>query len=372
MTALLRKNTIVLLTAFLLACGSGCTSIPKLALKWPGIKTVAHESATNPVLKVISIWQPGSGIDPEGKSCRGFSGQIMFYTAREQAISTIEGGVKIYIFDDQGKPEEQIKPIHIWEFKPEVWKALRVDSPMGPTYQVFIPYSRKGAHEANCSLRLKYMSPTGNSVSTEMVNVTLPGTKTKPGFQKLQIADASLDQEMQELEAEEEIFDDELPEPESEVPRPGKPPAAKAVPLDAAEQQRILREFQQREGGSSFPARQRLLNNEDHPLMSPAHSLDEEDEGAETIPPSERFGLKPGIRSVPDDWNSPEGETSNDEDPESGIRQASWESAEPAPQPGIKRTKPGAPARKSAANSATGNKNPTSRRDFNVYSIPIQ
>ena len=106
--------------------------------------------------------------------------------------------------------------------------------------------------------------------------------------------------------------------------------------------------------------------------MSPAHSLDEEAEEAEKIPPSERFGLKPGIRSVPNDWNSPEGETSNDEDPESGIQQASWESAEPAPQPGIKRTKPGHPARKPAANSATRNKNPTSRRDFNVYSIPIQ
>ncbi|MCA9097837.1 MAG: hypothetical protein KDA36_05610, partial [Planctomycetaceae bacterium] len=255
MLRLIQQAVLGLLVIGMISGGTGCAMLPALGtgetfgMKWPGAKVTPHEAPNNPVVKVLSIWQPASGVDPEGKSARGFAGQIMFFTGREQAISIVEGGVKIYIFDDQGSVEQQVKPIHIWEFKPEVWRALKVDSQMGPTYQVFIPYTRKGTHEANCSLRLKYEPLTGTPVPSEMVNVTLPGTK-KSVAEKPEVGDqfAQRDEEYEEG-IEEEFEEEESPEVKSRAT--GRSPRLQAVALDAVEQERILREFREREEGNS-------------------------------------------------------------------------------------------------------------------------
>ncbi len=357
----------------MISCGAGCTVLPSaemaksLGMKWSGKKVYPHESQGNPVVKVISIWQPGSGVAPDGKSSRGFSGQIMFFTSREQAISVIEGGATIYVFDDQGTREEQVKPIHIWEFKPEVWKAFKVDSPMGPTYQVFIPYSRSGSHEANCSLRVKYQPLNGGAVSSEMVNVTLEGTK-KEAVEKLASAklperrDVSFDEE-----SEEESESQELTET-TDSPK-FRQKQVDSVPLNQSERERILREFQEEQGDTTEGSPQDQERGSQY-LNQKQHILDGDEEAEAS--PSERFGLKPEgkHRTGINGWAAVT-EQEPENPPGSEIRQVAWETNLPESVDQKNAVRP-----RSATREVRRKKRETApmkgeRRGFQVHTIPL-
>lgn len=367
MSRLLHQVLLGILLIGTMSGGMGCAMMPALGtgasfgMKWPGAKVTPHEGPNNPVVKVLSIWQPASGVDPEGKSARGFAGQIMFFTGKDQAISIVEGGVKIYVFDDQGSVDEQVKPIHIWEFKPEVWKALKVDSQMGPTYQVFIPYTRKGTHEANCSLRLKYQPPSGIPVSSEMVNVSLEGTKkTVAEKPREEEAFAQRDEEEYEEEIEEEYEEEESPKVKSRAT--GRSPRLKTVPLDAVEQERILREFQEREEGNFEHGSGRA-----HPLDGTGDEHDEVDDDA--ISPSERFGMRPGTRTGVNDWEeSTEGGSANPG--REGVRQVAWGSDE-AETVDQKEPEEVSPRKKVVRRKSSREKSAGDRRSFQVHSIPL-
>src|SRR5262249_50124870 len=132
----------------------------------------------NPAVRIIGMWQPSEGMW-EGRTTRGFSGQIMFFGINSDAPAKVNGEVVIYVFDDQGQAEEQAKPIHEFKFPADSWNALLADGPLGATYGVFVPYTRPGIHSANCTLRVRYTPASGHPlpVYSEMVNLTLAGTK---------------------------------------------------------------------------------------------------------------------------------------------------------------------------------------------------
>jgi len=381
MLRLIRQAVLGLLVTGVISGGTGCAMLPALGtgetfgMKWPGAKVTPQEGPNNPVVKVLSIWQPASGVDPEGKSARGFAGQIMFFTGKEQAISIVGGGVKIYVFDDQGSVEEQVKPIHIWDFKPEVWKALKVDSQMGPTYQVFIPYTRKGTHEANCSLRLKYEPLTGTPVPSEMVNVTLAGTK-KTVVEKPEVGDRFVQQDEEEVEGgiEEEYEEEESPEVKSRAK--GRGPRLQAVPLDGAEQERILREFREREEGNldrndgNENPETRSRREREHLLEGGGAYGQDEGEDEDAVSPSERFGMRPRIRSGINDWEErAEGKSTNPV--REGIRQVAWGSDESETVDQKEPDEVVSPRKKVVRRKSSREKSAGDRRSFHVHSIPL-
>jgi hypothetical protein len=168
----------VLFAAFSLAFSCGCASTGFLSFSNKD-KPVAGPK--NPVVQALCLWQPAEGTGIDGKTCRGFAGQIFFFTNRGFVPAKVDGDVRVYLFDDQGSPDERVKPIHQFDFPRESWNALLHDGRLGQTYTIFIPYTRKGFHEANCSLRLRYTPHGGTApaIFSEMVNVTLPGSKRK-------------------------------------------------------------------------------------------------------------------------------------------------------------------------------------------------
>jgi hypothetical protein len=101
----------------------------------------------------------------------------MFFGRTSDVPAQVDGAVRIYVFDDQGSDEDQVKPIHEFEFSPGAWKAHLFKGPLGATYDVFIPYTRPGVHEAKCTLRVKYIPKEGPELYSDMVNIILPGTK---------------------------------------------------------------------------------------------------------------------------------------------------------------------------------------------------
>lgn len=163
-----------------LLCGllllTGCTTTG-LNL---GFASQKHEKASsdNPVEQIVPVWQEGEGpgINQQQVS-RGFNGQIYFITHHRGLPSEVHGKVRIYVFDDQGSPEELTKPIHQFDFDAKTWDAHLTMSKLGPAYSVFIPYTRSGYHLAQCSLRIRYTPENGTPVFSQMVALTLPGSK---------------------------------------------------------------------------------------------------------------------------------------------------------------------------------------------------
>ena len=167
------------LTSLMLGCllfgSSGCAT-----LKMPfGQDRMQTATAHNPVTQVICIWQPSEGRDPNGMPCRGFAGQILFLAGRNSLPVMVEGDVRIYLFDDQGTDEEQTKPIHQYDFDTGSWAPHLTKGTLGPTYSVFVPYTRRGTYEAKCALRVRLKPGDEPAVFSDMALVPLDGRPKK-------------------------------------------------------------------------------------------------------------------------------------------------------------------------------------------------
>lgn len=131
----------------------------------------------HPVTRILGVWEPAMGTGLDGKTSRGFSGQIYFFSQGSDLAAKVDGDVKFFVFDDQGTPEEQAKPIYEDNFEAKAWNQLMAKSPLGATYSVFIPYTRPGNYEAKCTLRIRYKPANGPIVYSDMVNIILEGKK---------------------------------------------------------------------------------------------------------------------------------------------------------------------------------------------------
>jgi hypothetical protein len=170
-----RRSMRATASLLLLASAMGLTGCATMDM--PFIKPVAEDSRRNPVVQIVGLWQPGEGRDPEGMPCRGFAGQLIFLGNRKGIPVKVDGDVKVFVFDDQGTAEEQVKPLHEFAFDSGAWERHLQVGTVGPSYHLFVPYTRRGTHEANCTLRVRYTSEDGNEVYSDAVEITLKGKK---------------------------------------------------------------------------------------------------------------------------------------------------------------------------------------------------
>ncbi len=157
-----------LLACWLLLTTVGCATlhIPQLDLR------SRKATARNPVAKVVCLWEPAEGRDPKGNPCHGFAGQILFLNSSSLPVS-VDGDVRVYLFDDQGTVEEQSEPLHKFDFDNGAWSQHYTYGTLGPAYNVFIPYMRHGTYEATCALRLRLTPKQGPAVFSEMASIEL-------------------------------------------------------------------------------------------------------------------------------------------------------------------------------------------------------
>ncbi|MGQ0634312.1 MAG: hypothetical protein ACT4QC_06865 [Planctomycetaceae bacterium] len=255
----------------------------------------------NPVVEILPLWQPGEGMWT-GRTIRGFIGQVFFFTPQGPAPAEVDGEVMVYVFDDVGTPEEQAKPIHQFRFPAETWDAHKHKSKLGLAYSLFIPYTRPGHQEALCSLRMMFTPKNALPVHSQMVSVSLPGSKRnksghlsdddgdsqshpaydgEPATPDGPLADSVINQASSHVEA---AHHEQLPRRRRTA----------AVRLDDAERERIIRETRARmaaEDGvypagydtEDVPARRATApRKRHHPLSEPVEA-DDYDDGAEMV-----------------------------------------------------------------------------------------
>ena len=173
MKAFTRSLSFVLSLVWL-ATAAGCTTTTLFS-------TFAHKNhfpkatANNPVVRCLCLWEPAEGTGVDDKPARGVSGQIFFFTRNNVSAVEVDGDVRIYLFDDQGSEEQQSQALHQFDFVGGAWKAHLTATQFGPGYQLFVPYSRKGRHQAELALRVRITPPAGSAVYSDLTKVLLPG-----------------------------------------------------------------------------------------------------------------------------------------------------------------------------------------------------
>ncbi len=151
----------------------GCQAIPLFS------KSHFHEAdGQHPVMEVLCVWEPAEGRGVDNAPCRGFGGQILCFASGYKEPVKVRGDVRVYVFDNQGVNGDTSLPIHQFDFTADAWNTFLKPSSLGPSYQVFIPYTRKGMEEANCTLRVRLTPEGGLPVYSRMATVALAGHKS--------------------------------------------------------------------------------------------------------------------------------------------------------------------------------------------------
>ncbi len=160
--------------AILLLSTTGCASLGSFWEKAPAYPLATKE---RPATQIIAMWRPSNGTH-DGRPTRGFAGNIMFFTSKDTMPALVNGTVRVYVFDDQGTPEEQAKPIRQYDFPGPVWNTYAELSKIGPAYNLFIPYPRPGNHEATCTISMRLIPDDGGpALFSEEAHITLDGNR---------------------------------------------------------------------------------------------------------------------------------------------------------------------------------------------------
>ena len=158
----------------MLAClVGGCDTLQLDAAKsLPGLD---WNKPDRPVIEIVALWEPAEGIGLDQAPTRGFAGQMMFFVAGDAEPVKVDGDVRIYVFDNQGTEEQRATPIHQFDFPAEVWNTYLRETNLGKTYQVFMPYTRKGGNAAECTLKVRFTPKQGLPLYSKMSSVFLAG-----------------------------------------------------------------------------------------------------------------------------------------------------------------------------------------------------
>ncbi len=163
------RISFVLLAACMLLTSAGCSSLTA--------QRTNFQAATpqNPAVRCLCLWEPAEGPGPNGAQCRGFAGQVFFFGQGDIPL-TVDGDVKVYVFDDTGSSEDQTKPVHQVNLTGFEMRNRLSKTQFGPAYNLFVPCPTADYHETNCALRLKLQRPDGSHLFSDMTNVKLAGT----------------------------------------------------------------------------------------------------------------------------------------------------------------------------------------------------
>ena len=162
----------------------GCQSVPFFS-KFHYLEA----DSRHPLMEVLCVWEPAEGRGIDNAPARGFGGQILCFASGYKEPVKVHGDVRIYVFDDQGVNGDTSLPIHQFDFTADAWNTFLKPSSLGPSYQIFIPYTRKGLDATNCTLRVRLTPEGGLPVYSRMATVALAGQggdKKKPASETVQ------------------------------------------------------------------------------------------------------------------------------------------------------------------------------------------
>jgi hypothetical protein len=171
-----------LLTAMLLwmlSLNTGCQTWDSAGTipVWSGLNKKS-KSMAEPPHKIMAIWTEATHHRPAQPAERGFGGRVIFYDARDQTIK-IDGRVTIFVFDDQNALADNPAPRYKFVFPQDSVNAYYSKSELGHSYSFWVPLGSIEAPTQPFSLVVRYDSPSGERVLSELTKKVLVGTGVK-------------------------------------------------------------------------------------------------------------------------------------------------------------------------------------------------
>lgn len=181
------------------------SSFALVAVTVSGCASLGHKSSGTPVVfetdmdravRCVCLWNTGEAESSDGRSSRGFAGQLYFFTVNEASPVAVAGDLRVFVFDDIGTDEEQSRPMHEFEVPAEALQGFVKDTQLGPAYNIFVPYPRRSRDAVNCTLRVRLTRPDGSRVFSEMAEVKLPGPEPAGSVVRSKARDLPLAEEL--------------------------------------------------------------------------------------------------------------------------------------------------------------------------------
>lgn len=160
-----------MLTAVLLLLTlSGCTSTSLLNVP---AKLLPGRGRSAQPARILCLWEAAEGQGLDGRTTRGFAGQILFFGGAEATPMQVHGTVRIYQYDDFDPDELNPKPVHVFVFDDKGFNAHRAESTLGESYNVFLPYVKQHRDAAFCALKVEFIPEDGRPISSPVTEITL-------------------------------------------------------------------------------------------------------------------------------------------------------------------------------------------------------
>lgn len=176
-------RTLVLLAAIAIYSITGCStgtllSSPRQIVRDPG-RLIGRPRTEQNIGRIVTLWEPAQGKDPDGHNSRGFAGQILFFGPNGKTGCRVRGKVIVSVYDEYDA-EATGDPVllHRYEFDEIAWEAHRGEGTLGHSYSVFVPYNRSHKDQVNCALKVELVQEGGRTVGSQETEVLLPGRNT--------------------------------------------------------------------------------------------------------------------------------------------------------------------------------------------------
>jgi hypothetical protein len=106
---------------------------------------------------------------------RGFGGRLLFYQKEAAEPVRVEGQLVIYAFDETNGDPLRTEPTRRYVFPADQLSLYESESPLGPSYSVWVPWDDAGGAETKVSLIARFEPKDGGVVVGEQTHHYLAG-----------------------------------------------------------------------------------------------------------------------------------------------------------------------------------------------------
>jgi hypothetical protein len=125
--------------------------------------------------RFATTWTEATMTRAGQKPQRGFGGRLLFYQKESANPVRVEGQLVIYAFDELNGDPHKTEPTRRYVFPAEQLSIYESESPLGPSYSVWVPWDDAGGPEAKVSLIARFEPKEGGVVVGEQTHHYLAG-----------------------------------------------------------------------------------------------------------------------------------------------------------------------------------------------------
>jgi hypothetical protein len=159
----MRKLFVLIAAASLAAAGCKTFETPSF-LKTE--KAKAREVTQATPVRMAVVWTEAVMNNHGQAPVRGFGGRVYFYNDEGKAVAA-KGQFVVYAFDDSLREETSTRPEKKFAYTAEQFAKYETQSPLGPSFNVWIPWDAAGGEQRELTLLPVFTTSTGQVLAGE-------------------------------------------------------------------------------------------------------------------------------------------------------------------------------------------------------------